>query len=368
MAKRGARPGICGILMAALLFSSARASGQEPRAQLAPPVDELSAIEEIRAEVPRLLASSDTRELAWATYLVGKHRLTEQVPALLDLLANPPEGGRDKRDLAYMNAINSLIELDAEIPPALLLSAYKRYSDEVLFYLSIAPERREETLLRLLEQTSSDEDWFVITSLLAEIRSPRVSAILLKGVEITLLLTVRDDGRTNICPVKGYATGGAQGNFIIPEGYPPITFFSASIGQDPDAPDWHKATFTRRVALPRGSAYFSNGGSNSSRGRDSYRLEWLARLLGTTGEGLGLDLYPVRVVAWQNAHLYLQDLEVIRSGVEESYGQLLKRFLDKDLISHADLASLKPGIKAEICDKRKDRAVKLPSVIDRVRR
>lgn len=356
MAKRVRRRGIRAILMAALLLSSASAFGQEPKA--GPP-----SIEETGADVPLLLASSDPRELAWATHLVGKRRLHDLAPALLDLLAEIPEGPRDDKDFAFRNAMHSLIELDAEVPHDLLLKVYKRYSQEVMYYLSRAPERHEEALLHLLREPVFTDHYFAAIILLASINSPRLAASILKDIELTLWLTVRDDGRNKATPGEGWGMTGT-GIFIVPDGYPPSYFYKVYAGPAPPGSQRRELVASRRLVQPGKENGVSDCTSSGFDMKNNYVLEGLARLLNTSVSDLGMQLSTTQVVAWVNAAQFQSDVAAVKKRLAKPYRRLVRRCFDKDLISHSDLPSLKPKIEVSIKDRRKDRRVKLPPVSD----
>src|ERR1041385_2038730 len=90
---------------------------------------------DVRAAIGPMLESTDAKDRAWAAYLVGDRRLDEEAPRLISLL-----GSEDEDYRVRAAALDSLIQLDADVPSDVLASVYEEFPNQAIILLSNAPE------------------------------------------------------------------------------------------------------------------------------------------------------------------------------------------------------------------------------------
>jgi hypothetical protein len=112
------------------LFLLATASGQTI-SPLPAPVN----ADEVRATVKRLLQSDVRKDQAWGAWLTGRQGLEEFIPSLYGLLYIKAGNIQGEEWDVIRAALDSLIQLDAEVPSEILMPLSGRFSNEVIFEL-----------------------------------------------------------------------------------------------------------------------------------------------------------------------------------------------------------------------------------------
>ena len=91
-------------------------------------------------QVPALLESGDPREQAWGAWLAGRFFLTDSVPLLeraVETRLNSSQGW----DAALDISLDALIQLNAQLPPALLERIHERKPEQALILMSRQAQR-----------------------------------------------------------------------------------------------------------------------------------------------------------------------------------------------------------------------------------
>src|SRR5215216_6348077 len=114
-----------------LIFSVSAAALGQSRASVDASSPQDSQIAEVKTEVASLLATGEGRDRAWAAYLIGKHELREYLPSLIELLA-PTSLTSSKEYLVDRAALDTLIQLQAQVPADVLMPLYDLFTDEVI--------------------------------------------------------------------------------------------------------------------------------------------------------------------------------------------------------------------------------------------
>ena len=177
------------------------------------------------ADLARDLASNDPRVVAWAAYRAGEARRADAVPALVDTLASARVRSPGLEWGAVRDALlDALIRLDACPPVSALMPHYDARSEEVLILLAEPRAGRDDALLDVLKRESGIL-WYAAAGLLVEDEAPGLAAELLRGLRLTLEVTV-EDGRPGDTS-GGFGMGGIGHGVLYPvKGFPPIANYS----------------------------------------------------------------------------------------------------------------------------------------------
>jgi hypothetical protein len=317
-------------------------------------------LDDVRGEAARLLKSQASRERAWGAYLVGLHGFKEQESSLVGLLADPNLGNVWEEALVRQAALDSLIQINAEVPAEQLMPLYHSSPDEVLILLARTPERNQATLLPLLVEEMATPRWLAVGNLLAETRAPGFAARLLRDLKIEARVFVFDhEGPHNFGMGGGGGCGCGGDAPFAPEGFPPVLYYTlvdeAARGAVVVAPGRHPVFYLRAPA--RGNCC---GRHVSESDRDFLRVDYLADLLNTGVGDLKFDVRPFHEVVCKDARQCRRALAALRREIGQSYADLSERLLKESLLDPAEASELKPDITFDLMDFRDDKALPLP--------
>src|SRR5262249_37171485 len=105
----------------------------------------------------------------------------------------------------------------------------------------------------------------------------------------------------------------------------------------------------------------SVGGGDSGGDKDERRAEYLAALLDTSVEGLGFNRTPSYTILWRGLTQFEAEIARARKEMGESYGRLLERLMEKNLLAESEASALKPQIRLRIFDYRENKSIPIPS-------
>lgn len=323
-------------------------------------------LEEASAEASRLLGSRENRARAWGAYLAGAHDLKGHAPLVVALLP-----GVDAADAARVGpeegfvrqaALDALIRLDAEVPSEKLLPLYRLAPDEIVILLARAPERNAGALLTLFADEAEDARWLAVGNLLAEARAGGFAARLLAGLKMRATVFVYDRERD-----RGYNGGGGDGcggsrHFYepTPEGFPHVGRYeltaSPARGAVVVAPG-RRAVYHVRTVHGQGDVPYLPCEVVS---RDERRVEYLAELLRTTEEDLGLEARAFHAVVCRDERQCRRALASLRDETARTYSQVLGRLAGNGLLDASEASTLKPDLTLDLYDQRDRKTFPLP--------
>jgi hypothetical protein len=349
------------VCAALLCVAVSRASGQETEASKAttPSLPSFVRLGDVSAEAARLLKSDDNRERAWGAYLSGIHGLKEHAPLLVSMLEDERlNSGYRQEAFVRQAALDALIRLDAEVPAESLLPLYGSDPDEVLILLAHEPETNRLALLGLFNDDEPDARWLALGNMLSAQGTPGFAARVLGGLKIEASVYIYDREGAHEYSGGGNGGHGCGVGGILDESMPPVSYY-------------HLTTGARRgatvVATGRQNIYYVRtpwdvycDDSWRSIERDHVRVDYLADMLGTTVEGLGLDARPFREVVCKDSGQCLRALAAVRDEIQRAYSSTLSRLLSEGLLDAAEAAELKPDITLNLTDYRDKKTFPLP--------
>jgi hypothetical protein len=349
-----------------LLLTNAHAAGQTSAGTTLSP---FTSVSNTGNEAARLLKSQGNRERAWGAFLAGAHGLKGQTSLVVELLedVNVVAGGGEEA-LVRQAALDALIRLNAEVPAEKLLPLYASSPDEVVILLARAPKQNEQALLSLFVEEIPDVRWAAVGNLLAESRPNGFAARLLSGLKVEANVYVYDGegdyGHSGGC---GGGSGGGCSHFRMSDELPPVGYYTLGMdalrGAVVFAPGRHTVYYLRSLTQgPCGDGFY--GGYVE---RDERRVEYLADMLETTTEELGLEAHSFHEVVCKEAQQCRRALAEVRDKIVGGYAEALKRLLAAGLLDPAEAAELKPDITLQLNDSRGRRLFSLPDKLKGVK-
>jgi hypothetical protein len=325
----------------------------------------LSQLYELKKEIIELRGSKDSKDQAWAAYLIGKNGLNEFIPDLLEFLdQNSQIWQINENTFLYYAVLDSLIQLNASVPPEMLLPFYDRFPNQTLILLAKSPAKNQQALLLLLDRRTSETEWLAICNLLTETKSPAFVLRLMSDIKIKISLTISEDGNIG---TGGGVSGSSVGCGVAstPDGFPPTALYrlveQESRGAVVVAPGPHPIYYERQIVQPGVAGQTGVSSSETFRDRDKFRMEYLAVLLQTTIEGLKLNPQLSFSIAWNGTEHYKKEVKHIREKVEGSYKALIKELIERGLLSSQEAGTLAPSISIFVQDLRRDKRIQLPT-------
>lgn len=361
---------LVGAALALLAAVGAVAQGDGARRGDAP---SSARLEEVSAEASRLLASRESMARAWGAYLAGAHGLKGHAPLVAALLPNADaaEAAPAGSDEAFVRqaALDALIRLDAEVPSEKLLPLYQLAPDETVILLARAPVANAAALLTLFADETADARWLAVGNLLAEARAGGFAARLLAGLKMRATVFVYDSHGD-----RGYSGGGGGGcggggDFFepTPEGFPPVGHYaltaSPARGAVVVAPG-RRAVYHVRTVRGQGDVPYLPCEVVQ---RDYHRVEYLAELLRTTAEDVGLEARAFHGVVCRDERQCKRALAALRDETARTYSEVLERLAGAGLLEASEAAALKPDLTLDLYDRRDRRSFPLPEKLGGVR-
>lgn len=326
-------------------------------------------LEDVSAEASRLLASRESRARAWGAYLAGAHGLKSHAPLVVALLEDAEAGGTENA-FVKQAALDALIRLDAEVPSEKLLPLQQLAPDETLILLARSPEQNAGVLLTLFADEAADARWLAVGNLLAEARARGFAARLLAGLEMRATVFVYDsNGDRGYNGGGGGGCGGGDRHFYepTPEGFPPVGHYTLTASPVRGAvvvARGRRAVYHVRTVQGQGDVPYL---PCEVVRRDERRVEYLAELLRTTIEDVGLEARAFHAVVCRDARQCRRALAALRDETARAYAQALERLAGAGLLDASEASTLKPDLTFNLYDQRDRRTVPLPEKLDGVR-
>jgi hypothetical protein len=317
------------------------------------------------------MASQSHAVRAWGAYVAGHHGLESAVPELRGLLHSLAgvKDGHPHRKVAQLEhyvvyaALDALIRLDAKVPSDELLALPGRFKTHALLLMVGELEENQAALVDLISSSpTARECWTGVCNLLVPLKTPGLSAFLLKGLHLKVELTVVDPGKFGGGAGRGMAFG--DGSFSVPAGFPPVTLYVLEEKQRKGniliADGKHPIYCRRRVVQPGSTA--GTGSNSSNHESNEYRMEFLAQLAGVEVEELGFKPRRSDTIEWTGAAVFKTDVSAIRTIARKDFENFAAFFQSQGLLSPEEMHVLRPAIEFNVHDLREDQSEELPEI------
>ena len=356
--------------LSVILFLSAATPGQTRDTTDATARTDSLTDEQARGEVDRLLNSVSIKDRAWAAYYIGKFRLKDYVPALVDLARSAVETVQPEDLLLSRAALDSLIQLHVQVPADDVMALYKRFPDEVMILLARYPKENQATLLAIVREANPQAEnspyWLAACNLLTEIEAKGFAAYLLSELTITLTIFVTDTPGQGFGEGLGFSIGCGASAGVWPEGYPPIAYYSltekANRGGVVVAPGVPTIYYERSLSIEQEHPAIWQARSHYSWRKSEYLPGYLAALLKTTKDNFPVSSRRTFTHEWQTREEYKLMLQIHQADAQRGYYEVMQQLVERGLLSGAESESLPPKIVTKVIDARRSKSVRLPDL------
>jgi hypothetical protein len=314
------------------------------------------------AAVVRDLASNDPRVVAWAAYRAGEARRTETVAALIDALASARVRSPGLEWGAVRDTLlDALIRLDAQPPADVLMAHYEARSEAVLILLAEPRGGRDAALLGLLKHESGIL-WYAAAGLLLENEAPGLAAELLRGLRLTLEVTVTD-GSEGLA-MGGGSVGGIGCGVLHPaKGFPPIGTYSfweipvrgAVVLNGGPRPIYYTRQACAADAGIPGSGHRSLIGGPTAEDR-------LALLDALMDHWLPVKAVEPLTIRWTTPQAYRRRVVAARAELARDAASLIDIAKQEGRLTPREAGSLRIAIDVRVRDERSLKRAPLPAI------
>lgn len=203
--------------------------------------------------------------------------------------------------------------------------------------------------------------WFALAGLLLQTRARGFASELLADFPIRLSIMVSDSANSGVGLGVGLASGmcgcGAPGPA---PGFPPLAVyrFSSAVESGAEAltggvrPTYFVRHLSRAGETPNPFACDVGGPTSAD------RLAYVAAMVGQAS--VPLSDFRYKEVKWKGAAELQRTVTEAKREVETAYTSLLELRQENGWMTAGEAAALRPGIRVELHDLRKDRSENLP--------
>jgi hypothetical protein len=258
--------------------------------------------------------------------------------------------------------LDALIQLDARPPVEVLVPYYAGHREPVLILLADPRPGRDRVLLKLLARESGIP-WYAIAGLLLEDKARGFAAELIRGLRLTLEVTVVD-GPPQGSTFEGSARVSGIGDGVLypAPGFPSIATYRlwdhAVRGAIVLSEGPHPIFYTRQ-ASPADSIPSGPGGLTIQAPDAVDRLTYLEKLL---EHWLPVNAVEKITLHWTTAPRLQADVGVRRGQIDQEYRELLRLARSAKRLTADEEKRLVPTIDVRVTDRRRDRLTPLPDV------
>jgi hypothetical protein len=316
----------------------------------------------VSSNVGALLKSASPADRAWGAYLAQKNDLSDIVPDLIGVLRQET---LSKADPMLMYALlDSLIQLQAEVPPDAITALGPDLVDYQILLMSRSPEANGEALLSLM-RNGDGVRWRAVSNLLTSAKAPGFAAELLTELHVKVTINVVDPDQAGGGIGSGYGGyRGARLGISVPADFPPTGFFEitdeALAGNVVFAPGPHVVYYSRSVTQP-GATGPRTGAIEGRLDKDSAVVEYLKVLTGASG----IDLSPWETfdVTWEGPQKLIEAIKEIKGEMKSKYQQVSAQLMTDGLLFPDEALAASPTFQFELSDQRSDQSVPIPQVL-----
>jgi hypothetical protein len=330
-----------------LLIFQAAVAAQSPQQKIS--YDKLFEPGAIQAQ----LESPDSREQAWGAWLASQGKVQEAVPLLWQVVENNVAVLDKQTDEFTLDAaLDALIQLQAKLPPALILKIYEKRKAQALVLLSKLGTEGDPLLLDLGARANGPEQ-LALANMLLERRTPGTAALFLKSLKIEACLYIVDEASVEhpgevMTGTPAFVVGRGRAG-----GYPPLAYYWLT--DEPRPGDIVLATGPKDIFYQR---VLSSPGSTPGVSMfgvifdQKDRLRYIAALAGRDFE---MPLKPDQLSSTIGRGKSAPDADIreYRQEILRRYSLLIRMLAERKLLTPEEASALEePTIKLNVRDLR----------------
>lgn len=271
--------------------------------------------------------------------------------------------------MALLAALDTLIQLKAEISPDSAAALYPKFPVPALALIALSHSDISEVLMRILNSTQSWGllNWLAVSDLLAANPPPGFAARLLKNISIHARVQVLSPGAGFPgVGIAGDCAGSTEGS---PQaGWPPVGAYRLAAHSSPTSdllaagedPVYLVRTLTRDYQFAAHSS--DDCGELMAVTLSDLSRDLVGQLLGVKRDDFALQLTPLLNITWSSAKSYLNAVSAFvmkQQGIVDSVEHGLQT---RGLLSGEEAMSARPLLSVEVVDERTERTA-LPDLV-----
>ncbi len=281
------------------------------------------------------------------------------------MLAVPPAKDDKQAYSRYCAGLDALIRLDGKAPTTLVAAAAAiadiRIRTQALILAARDPLANRDALLGMLDQDGTDAEWLAICELLDEQRPMQLAEHLLRGLSLTLKISVHDPGRIGGSRHRSVSRYGAS-VITFPDGYPPFALYYCTTAQEEGGvvlTSGFQTVLWVRAEIDRSGGYYCKG--DVSLDRDAARIFLLARM---TRPWSLPDLEPTKKsnLEWQDAATFTAEATLIYAHICSEQQALVSELVKEGVLPKVEMDRFPARITATIEDIRQHASAPLPAL------
>jgi hypothetical protein len=314
------------------------------------------------------IRSPEPLKQAWAAHWIAEQKLTALIPELLRVVESP-ESSADA-DAARFAALDTLIQLNAEVPLSDLEPLIDRVPTDVLILASRSTEDASALLLKLLDRQHNREAFVAVGDLLAPKRNAGFAKDALK--EFCQRATVYVDNPEQTAGMGGGWAGDALGKTDPPRTDWPETGSYRLVESSaqrmrhwiPLADGPHPASFVRTA----NKAYVDHGFDFSSEGSGDNSCiragEFLAMYLETSPSQLPIRSEAKLDLVWTSPEAFEAAVRGLITEQRVRFGLLAGQLAARGYLTGDEASKARLSLRISADDAREHDRTPLPNIGD----
>jgi len=323
---------------------------------------------------PDWLQHGDARQRAWAAYWIGRDRQLQEIPSLIDVLnkyqtsAQAASSDWQDDDFATLVMLDSLIQLETDVPPDLAFALYSKFRVRAILLLARSHSDARDALLAVMDNAKQRIEWLAAADLLAENPPPGFAARLLQNIS-PIRATIQV-----LTPGEGVGGGGVVGDCMGPADgapraeWPPVSIYwlwtnqaaGSELFAGGENPVYWQSKLSRDYSL---AAMLKYDCGSLNPGPPDLSRDLVGQLLGQKKNDFALQLNPFLSITWSSPEAYLNEATLFVLKQAEILHSARDGLQARGLLTDDEAVSAQPPLNVEVMDERNADKTPLPTLL-----
>ena len=311
-------------------------------------------------QIGRLLRHARPEMRAWGAHYAARSAQESWTPLLLAAWARLGDASDEASRLERRILATALVEIRADVPAPEILRLAEFQRAEALWLAARDPERYQSVLEAMLDHDLNALEWTVVCTLLARRRSPRLAPALVRSLEFSTAVQVvdRPTGRASRRDLRRVSEVSHDG-VAVPQSFPPVCVYRLSSGR---VRGWEQVVlgpypvFLRKSVVHPGRT-LARRVEPVSPWQPERRLRFLESIV--EGDVASFQVFTRHEVFWTNARALESAIASERARLSDVWRDLIATMARAGVVTSAEAARLKPRIRIEMEDRRRDQTTPL---------
>jgi hypothetical protein len=321
--------------------------------------------EDPRAIVRGLLASPDAKTQAWGAWYAGRDLMTDLIPGLIAVVSQHANAGTLAEHAARDVALDSLIQLRAEVPADLVARLMEDKPDQALI-LAARIQDAGDTLLEFVQANpDAAEHWFAAANMLLSQRQPGFARVLVAKLTLAIDVQVSDEGNMGGGFGAGMSIGCGGGPGPPDRGLPPWAAYDVTTHASPDVvvlalgpiPVYYERHLSTGGVMPMPSRSSIQGPTSQQ------RLQYVAALMDISEKSLPIRAEAFHSIKWTDQPSLDAAIHSFRADTRRRFARIVSDLVQAGLIPKEEAADIEPVITVAVHDYRTERSTTLTTPV-----